>query len=413
MDSRVIYIIILLSLSAFFSATETAYSSMSKLKMKHLSNAGNNKASKVLKLQESYTKLISSILIGNNIVNILVATLFTLVFIDYVGNDLGPLVSTIVSTVLVLIFSEITPKALAKEFPEKFALFVYPYINFIVIILSPFTYLFEVWRRFIALFVKSNNDDTISSEEIITMVEEAQGDGTLNDHEADLVTNALEFNELEVRDILTPRIDIVAIDVEDSLEIIDRVFRENNYSRIPVYEGNVDTIIGFLQDKDFYYAYYRSKEIQIRKLIKEVQYTSQHVKIASLLRHLQQTKTHMAIVVDEYGGTAGLITMEDILEELVGEIYDEHDEIEVFIKKINENTIIVKADMEIKDLFEYLGIEAIDYDFVTTGGWVIYNLDKMPSKNDTFKFMDYKVTVLECNNKTVDKIKIERFNKTN
>lgn len=410
MDNRIFYIVLLLVASAFFSATETAYSSMSKLKLKNMASSGNKKAEKVLQLSEKYTKLISTILVGNNIVNIVAATLFTLLFVDLLGNGNGPLVSSIVSTLLVLVFSEVTPKTLAKEAPESFAMFVYPVINLIIIIFAPITYFFELWKKFINLFLKPMQNDSVSSEEILTLVEEAQGDGSLDEHEADLVTNALEFNDLDVRDILTPRIDVIAIDVADDFEHIERTFRENHYSRVPIYEDNIDNIIGYLQDKDFYYAYYRNKQTNIRKIMKDVQYTSAHVKISTLLRQLQQTKTHMAIVVDEYGGTEGLITMEDILEELVGEIYDEHDEIEVFVKKIDDNTIIVKADMEIKDLFDYLGVDdEEEYDFVTTAGWVIHNLDKMPSKNDSFCYKNFKITVIECNNKIVTKVKIERF----
>ncbi|MDY6062239.1 MAG: hemolysin family protein [Erysipelotrichaceae bacterium] len=409
MDNTILMIVLLLIASAFFSATETAYSGISKLKLKNMLNNGNKQAGKVLALAENYTKLLSTVLIGNNIVNILIATLFTLLFIRLVGEAKGPAISTIASTLFVLIFCEVTPKTIAKERPEMIAIAVYPIINFFIIIFTPMTYLFEQWKKVINIFFKHNNDEAIGSEELLTLVEEAQNEGGLDIHEASLVTNAIEFNDLDVRDILTPRIDVVAIDVNDNYDTIERMFRENNYSRIPVYEENIDNIIGILQEKDFYYSYYHAQKLTISQMMKDVQYTSGHVKIASLLRQLQQTKSHMAIVIDEYGGTEGIITMEDILEELVGEIYDEHDEIEVFIKKVNDSTYMVKGDAEIKVLFEYFNLELEEeFDFITVSGWAIHSLDRLPNKNDTFKYQNLIVTVVECDDKKVKKLKIVR-----
>lgn len=411
MDSIIISIIFLLIASAFFSATETAYSSMSKFKLKNLSNSGNLKADKVLSLSENYTKLISTILIGNNIVNILVAILFTVLFISLFDAHNGPALSTIVSTVLLLVFCEVTPKTIAKKIPEQTALFFYDTLNFFVIILTPLTFIFDKWQSFINIFFKTKEDDAIGSEELLTMVEEASNDGGIEKHEATLLTKAIEFNDLDVKDILTPRIDVVAVEIHTNIDMIEKVFNDNKYSRIPIYEKNMDNIIGILQDKDFYHAYYNKHDnFDIKNIMKPVYYTSSHVKINTLLRELQVTKSHMAIVLDEYGGTEGIVTMEDILEEIVGEIYDEHDEVEIMYKKINENTYIVKGEMELKDLSEKLEIKVDEeYDFVTVSGWVIFNLDKLPSKNDRFRFEDFEITVIESDDKKVKQIKIEKI----
>lgn len=411
MDRIIISIVFLLIASAFFSATETAYSSMSKFKLKNMLNNGNHKAEKVLKLSENYTKLISTILIGNNIVNILVATLFTVLFIHLVNEFDGPAISTGVSTILLLVFCEVTPKTIAKKIPEQTALFFYNPISFFVALFTPFTFVFDKWQSFINLFFKQDVDDTIGSEELLTMVEEAKIDGGIENHEATLLTRAIEFNELDVKDILKPRIDVIAIEEHSTIDEVEKVFNENNYSRIPVYQGSIDNIVGILQEKDFYYAYYRQKDnVKLTDIMKEVVYTSSHVKISTLLRELQKSKSHMAVVLDEYGGTEGIVTMEDVLEEIVGEIYDEHDEIEILYKKINENTYLVKGEMELKELEEMLSVDIMDeeFDFVTVSGWVIYTLDKIPVRNDRFRFDQFELTVIECDDKKVKQVKIEK-----
>ncbi len=409
-NSTIILILFILIISsAFFSAAETAYSGLSKIKLKNLANNGDQKALKTLNLTEKYTRLISTVLIGNNIVNIVSTTLFAVLFIRYLGEKNGPILSSIVSTLIVLIFAEVLPKTIAKEFPEQFAIFAKPYITFLMTLFLPFCVFFEFLQNLISRFFKYEKDDKFNSDELLTMVEEAQNDGELDKHEADLVSNAIEFNDLDVHDILTPRIDVVAVSSSISHDELSEVFRENNYSRIPVYENNIDNIIGFIQDKDFYYNSYRNTNFTISEIIKDVQYTSPHVKISSLLRQLQQSKSQMAVVVDEYGGTEGIITMEDILEELVGEIYDEHDEIEVLYHK-DKDKYFIKGELELKDLYEKILEEdnQEEFDFVTVSGWVIYNLNKMPEINDKFVYKDFLITVISCDDKKVLEIKMEK-----
>lgn len=407
-NSNIVILVLLFIGSAFFSACETAYSSANKIKLKNMASIGDKKAEKVLQISDNYTKLLSTILIGNNVVNIAAASIFTVICLKIFGEVDGPAYSTLISTLIVLVFGEVLPKTIAKMIPERFAIIVTPIMSLLVAILTPITWLFELLEKIVIKLFGVDYDDSISSEELLTMVEEAHDDGELNEQEADLVTNAIEFNDLDVRDILTPRVDMISLSIDTKPEDIEKLFRENNYSRLPVYENTIDNIVGILHDKDFYYAYYKScDELEISKIMKDVLFTSPHVKISSLLRELQKEKCHMAIVIDEYGGTEGIITMEDILEELVGEIYDEHDEVEESIRKVSDNDYIVKGDLEIKDLFEVFELKLPeDYDFVTTSGWVIHNLDKMADKGDTFTYENLKVLVVDCDEKVVNKIKI-------
>jgi CBS domain containing-hemolysin-like protein len=244
------------------------------------------------------------------------------------------------------------------------------------------------------------------------MVEEANEDGDIEDHEADLITNALEFNDLDVGEILTPRIDVISVDADDyTIEEIELKYRDSGFSRLPVYEDSIDNIIGVLIEKDFYYHLFYEKSTDIREILKDVIFTSPQVKISSLLKQFQTSKTHMAVVVDEYGGTQGIITMEDILEELVGEIYDEHDEVIEYYKKLDDNVYLVKADVDYEDMFEHFGIDFDEeYEFNTTSAWVIDMLDKIPVKGDSFDFRNMHIEVTDADSKKVNVIKIT-FNK--
>ena len=310
-------------------------------------------------------------------------------------------------TLVIMIIGEIIPKNVAKFIPEKFAMACTPILRFLVWIFTPLTFIFNYLEKIIASFY-GGESDTYSTDEFITMVEEANEDGDIEDHEADLITNALEFNDLDVGEILTPRIDVIAVDIEDyTIEEIELKYRDSGFSRLPVYKETIDNIIGVLIEKDFYYHLFYEKSVDIKDVLKKVIYTSPQVKISSLLKQFQTTKTHMAVVVDEYGGTEGIITMEDILEELVGEIYDEHDEVIEYYKKIDDNTYLVKADVDYDDMFEHFGIELDeDYEFNTTSAWVIDMLDKIPVKGDSFDFKNMHIEVTDADSKKVNQIKI-------
>ena len=407
MNSNTLLIILLLLVLSysFFSACETAFSSLNRVKLKALANQGNKKAQNTLDLHDSFSKVLTTILIGNTIVNVVSASLATVFFSKLYPNN-GVAISSVVMTIVIMIIGEIIPKNISKHFPEKFAIVVTPLLKLLVFIFTPLTYVFNLIDK---LFSKTfKDDDTYSTEEFITMVEEANEDGEIEDHEADLITNALEFNDLDVGEIYTPRIDIVAFDIDTtSVEQIEVMYRDSGYSRLPVYKDSIDNIIGVLHEKDFYYHLYYEKSTNINNLLKEVIYTSPQVKISSLLKQFQKTKSHMAVVCDEYGGTDGIITMEDILEELVGEIYDEHDEVVEYYKKINDNTYLVKGDLEIEDFFEFFKIENNDeYEFNTTSAWVIDMFDKIPSINDKFDYKNLTIIVTDSDEKKVNEIKV-------
>jgi len=399
-------LVILVLCYSFFSASETAFSSLNRIKLKALANNGNKQAERTYALTERFSQLLTTILIGNTIVNVVSASLATVLFTNLFGGN-GVAISSVIMTLVIMIIGEILPKNIAKHVPEKFAMSVTWILDILVWIFTPLTFIFEWMEKKIAKLFTSDSD-SYSTDEFITMVEEANEEGDIEDHEADLITNALEFNDLDVGEILTPRIDVIAIDIdEDSIEDIEVKYRDSGFSRLPVYQDNIDNVIGVLIEKDFYYHLLYEKSTDIRSILKNVVYTSEQVKISSLLKQFQTSKSHMAIVVDEYGGTQGIITMEDILEELVGEIYDEHDEVIEYYKKLDDNTYLVKADVDYDDMFEHFGIEIDEeYEFNTTSAWVIDVLDKIPSVGDSFDYKNMHIEVTDADSKKVNEIKI-------
>lgn len=405
-NSILIILIILVLCYSFFSASETAFSSLNRIKLKALANTGNKRAERTYELTEKFPQLLTTILIGNTIVNVVAASLATVLFTNILGGN-GVAVSSVVMTLVIMIFGEIIPKNIAKHIPEKFAMSVTWILNLLVWLFTPLTFIFNYLEKLISNMFKADSE-TYSTDEFITMVEEANEEGDMEDHEADLITNALEFNDLDVGEILTPRTDMIAVDIdEDTAEEIELKYRDSGFSRLPVYQDNIDNVIGVLIEKDFYYHLLYEKSKDIKPILKDVLYTSEQVKISSLLKQFQTSKTHMAIVVDEYGGTQGIITMEDILEELVGEIYDEHDEVIEYYKKIDDNTYLVKADVDYDDMFEHFGIDIDEeYEFNTTSAWVIDMLDKIPSIGDSFDYKNMHIEVTDADSKKVNEVKI-------
>ena len=394
-----IAIIVLLVLSAFFSSTETSYSCASRIKLRALASSGNKRAKKVLDLAEDkYDELISSILIGNNIVNITMATLGTLFFAKILASNPAAdstLISTVVITVATLIFGEITPKLIAKVYPEKVAMLYYPLVVAFYYVFWIFNRIFGAWKWLISKLFRLKNEDKVTEDEIMTVVEEAEEDGTLREEETKLIRSVIEFDDLEVADILVPRVNIVAIDVESSMEEIKNVFTKEGYSRIPVYKDTIDTIIGTIHEKDFFKAYLNGKK-GIDGIMQNAFYTTEHAKISNLLKQLQKSKVHIAVVLDEYGGTLGLITLEDILEELVGEIWDEHDEVINYFKQVDENVFVVDGNAPVSDMFEYFEIDdpEEDYEASTVSGFVIEKLGEIPRAGVKLEYrnLDFEVT---------------------
>lgn len=408
MTGRIIGIVLCLFFSAFFSATETAFTSLNRIRIKNMANDGDRRARRVLELSDNYDSLLSTILIGNNIVNIALTAMATVLFIT-LYPIYGATVSTVATTVVVLIFGEISPKSLAKEYPEKFAMAVAPFIKLFMIVLYPVNIIFSGWKKLLAVVFKVKNDTHITEDELITIVEEAETEGGINEAQSELIQNAIEFNELEAWDVLKPRVDIVAIDITTPKEEIQKIFMETGYSRLPVYEEDLDRVLGVLNQKDFS-NYIKDTETDIREYVMPVLFCSGSIKLSLLLKRLQKEKSHMAIIVDEYGGTAGLLTMEDIIEELVGEIYDEHDAEEDDDIVLNpDGSYTVKSSANLEKIFDRFDVEE-EIDATTVNGWVMIELDKLPEVNDSFTYeADYKrfdVTVLEATERKSIKIRL-------
>ncbi len=409
MSTYIIAIVILTLFSGLFSATETAYSSSSKIRLKNMANDGKTKASSVLVILDDFDKFLTSVLIGNNIVNIASATISTLLFSLILKGGKGPTVSTIVITVITLLFGEIAPKSLAKQAPEKFACATVGVVNFFEFVFTPLTIVLKGWTWLVNYFAHIEQDEGDISDELITMVDEAEKDGNLEEHESDLISAAIEFNDLDVKDVLTPRVDIVAVNIASSHEQIEKAFRFNSFSRLPVYENTVDNIVGVIHEKDFYELMYHNNKGPIRRIIKPVIYTSPNTQISTCMKQLQAAKLHMAVVLDEYGGTEGIITLEDIIEELVGEIWDEHDVVEDFYTKVDDYTWMVKGDAEIDDLIDRFGVEEEDeeFDFITVSGWAIAELHHIPKVNEEFDYKNLHVTITKADQRKVLEVKVE------
>ena len=411
-STSVLIIIFCVLFSGYFSATETAFSSLNRIRVKNLAEKGDKKAKLVLDLLENFDSLLSTILIGNNIVNIACASVATLLFVRLLGEEQGPSVATLVITIVVLVFGEVTPKSIAKENPEKFAMFAAPFLNLLMIILTPFNFLFIQWKKLVSRIFHTETEHSITEEELLTIVEEAEQEGRIDEQESSLIRSAIEFSEQEAIDILTPRIDIVGVPYDATKEEIAAVFADTNYSRLPVYKETMDHIVGIIYQKDFYNVVY-DKGGNIESIIRPALYITESKKIGELLQELQHKKSHIAIVLDEYGGTTGIVTLEDILEELVGEIWDEHDEVINEIEKVSETEYIVHGSTNLEDLFEALDMgrkideEVEEMEVVTVSGWVMEEvLERIPSKGDVGTWQNLEVTVLEMDENRVEKIKL-------
>lgn len=396
-------LVILVILSAFFSATETAFTSLNRIRLKSRADSGNKRAALTLRIAEDYDKLLSTNLIGNNIVNISASTvgtvLFTKLFLDY-----GPLVSTVVLTVVILVFGEISPKSMAKENAEAFAMFAAPIMRVLMTVLAPVNYLFAQWKKLLSRIFRKSEDEGITEEELITMVDQAENEGGLDQHEGQLIRSAIEFNDLEVEEILTPRVDIVAAEDTATMDEIAAIFAENGYSRLPIYHDTIDNIIGVIHEKDFHAARYHGQE-DVSAIVSNVLYTTGSTKISDLLRILQRAKAHMVIVVDEYGGTEGLCTLEDIVEELVGEIWDEHDEVIEEFKKQSDGSYLISCNANLTDLYDLFSIKG-ERDCTTVSGWVMEEIGRVPEEGDHFVYENLDVTVTRVDHRRVLEIRV-------
>ena len=407
MEEQSISLVIIIGciiMSAYFSATETAFSSLNRIRIKNMAEKGNKRAGLVLKLSENYDGLLSTILIGNNIVNIASASLATVIFVKLLGDEVGASISTVVTTIVVLIFGEVSPKSIAKESPEQFAMFSAPFLNAFMVLLTPANYLFKQWKKLLSLLIRTSGDSGITEEELLAIVEEAKQDGGIDEQEGSLIKSAIEFTELEAMDIATPRVDVTGIPVDADREEIAAVFGETGYSRLPVYKDKIDDIIGIIYQKDFYNQVYRGV-CGVEAIVRPALYVAKSKKINVLLKELQKNKMHIAVVIDEFGGTMGIVTLEDILEELVGEIWDEHDVVVQEIEKISDQEYLVLGNTSVEKLFEELSAEE-EFESFTVSGWVMELAERIPEEGDVLYYENMTITVMKMKDRRVEQVRI-------
>ena len=401
----IVIMAVCLALSAYCSATETAFSSANTTRLRTLAEKGSGNAALALKLLEQYDRLLSTILIGNNIVNIATASIGTVLFVRHYG-DAGATISTVVVTVVVLIFGEISPKSIAKDCAEKCAMLSAPILRVLIWVLMPLNLLFSLWKKLLAKVFRLNTDSKMSQEELLMLVDEVQQDGSIDRDEGELLKNAIGFSEQEAQDILIHRVDLAALPVTASKEEVAALFTQTKYSRLLIYQDSIDHILGTVHQKDFYVGCGVTDQ-PLSDIISPPVFALENEPIRALLKKLQQAKTHVAVVVDEYGGTCGIVTMEDILEELVGEIWDEHDEEEVFLRKIAPDTWLVDAGMDFDDFAEFFQLKT-DSEMVSVSGWVMEQFGRVPEAGDSFVFESLTVRVTRVENHRIEEIQVTR-----
>ena len=401
--TMIVSILLLVVCSAFFSATETAFTSLNRVRMKAKAEGGDLRAARTLALAEDYDRLLTTILIGNNVVNIAATTISTALFMKLLG-DYGPAVSTLVLTVVILVFGEVSPKSMAKERSESFATFATPIMRLLMLLCTPLAFLFAQWKKLLSRIFRAKADEGITEEELVTMVDQAESEGGLDRHESELIRSAIEFGDMEVQEILTPRVDIVAVEDTDSMEAVAQAFAESGYSRLPVYHEDMDDIIGVIHEKDFHAARYHGQTDPM-SLVTPILYTTGNTKISDLMRILQRKKAHMVVVVDEYGGTEGLCTLEDIVEELVGEIWDEHDEVIEEFKKQPDGSYIISCHAALSDLYDLFALTG-ECEANTVSGWVMEQIGRVPEEGDNFISDGLDVTVTRVDHRRVLEIRV-------
>ncbi|MCI7766837.1 MAG: hemolysin family protein [Oscillospiraceae bacterium] len=404
----------LLALSAFFSSSETAFSSVNKIRLKHEAAEGNKKAERALRIAENYDKTITTILVGNNIVNIFSASLATLIcttlFADKYGTGTAAAISTVSMTLLVLIFGEILPKSIAKQHADSMAVAISGMLGFFTVILTPITIIFGSLQR-LALKLFGNGSDTpsVTEDELKYIIDEIEEEGVLEEQESDLVRSALEFDDKSISEVLIPRVRITAVERNDSIEHIRDVFFAEQYSRMPVYEKNIDNIIGFIHERDFFKMILsEEKHENIESIIHELIYITEFTTVSEVLSRMQKEKVHMAIIKDQYGGTHGMVTMEDLIEELLGDIYDEADEEEHSCVKLSENEYECAAELNVSDFEEYAGLpdDTIETENYTVGGWALELFGHIPVKGETAESGRFRLLVLEAEETRIIRLRV-------
>ena len=408
----VFFIILMIAFSGFFSASETAFTSVNRIRLKNQAERGDKRSQRALKLTRDYDNVLSTILVGNNLVNIVSSATATLLFVRLFPRY-GTTLATIVMTIVVLIFGEITPKTIAKENAEKFAKFSAPLLSILMIILKPVNLFFENWKKLLDKVFKFEDTSAISEEELISIVNEAESTGGIDDYEVELIRSAIQFNDMDAGSILTPRVDVIGADIEDSVEEIEGLFTQYNYSRIVMYEDTVDNALGVLHEKDFNRLLRKSqkenRKPSLPSIIKNVIFVPPSMKLYKLLRSMQFNQLHMAVVTDEYGGTIGIVTLEDVLEELVGEIWDESDIIRQETQLLEDGSYRIMGGTSLERVFDLLNLDDFDEnEFIsnTLSGFVTEELGRIPEEGDSFEYKGAVFSVLKIKDRRVLQVKI-------
>ncbi len=405
---EIVIIAILIAFSAIFSSTETAFSSVNKIRMKNLAASGNKKAALVMKIKDSFDKALTAILVGNNIVNIASTSIATAAFTRLLGEgSVG--IATAVMTVVILVFGEVVPKSLASEHAESIAMAMAAPLYGLIVLFTPIIFFFSCLKKALSgLIGDKNSQPSVTEEELMYLVEEIEDEGVLEEQESDLVRSALQFDEITIEEILVPRVNIAAVEISDSIEKIKDVFFSENYSRLPVYENNIDNIVGIIHQSDFYKMYINGGS-SIKEIMNKPLYTSKHKHISQCLLEMQKAKVHMAVVVDQYGGTEGIVTLEDIIEELVGDIYDEGDEEDRTFVKLSDGLFEVSGDLSIADMLEKMELpeDLIETDRNSVGGFFTDLLEHIPEKGEVAVSGIFTFTALEANEQKVSRIRVK------
>ena len=404
-----ILLVILIALSAFFSASETAYTTVNKIRLQNYVDAGSKKAKTALFIAENYDRTLTTILIGNNIVNIGASSIATLLFVKLFGPS-GAAISTAVMTILILIFGEVLPKSFAKESSEKFALAFSRPLRILMTLFWPGVFLFIQLKKVAKHIspIKEEETPTVTEQELKFIVESIEDEGVLEKQESELVQHALEFDEKTVQEVLTPRVDMTTLDIEDDLQTNIGLVLTERFSRIPVCRGTSDRIIGILHTKDLLEALVRGDAIDLASMVQPAFFVYKTKKLSSLLADFKRNKTHVAIVTDDYGGTVGMVTMEDLLEELVGDIWDEDEEIIRDFVRIDSQHFLISGDLTIRELFDHLDLpfSNLESNHTSCGGWALEALGHIPQAGEAFQFKNMTLTIQEMDDQRVKKLSV-------
>lgn len=413
--NSIIIFIVCVGFSAFFSSSETAYTSVSRIRLKHASEDGDRQAQKALNLQQNFESLLSTILIGNNLVNIAASSIATLFFINLFPTY-GATIATVATTVILLLFGEITPKLIAKVYSEPVAKKVATPINLLMKIFTPFVWIFSQWQKFIRRIIPLTSNELISEEELLSIVDEARLGGSIEKEEHKLVKAAIEFDDMDISAILTPRVDVIGFDINDTDAEIQALYVSSPFTRMVVYDEDVDNVVGTLHVKDFF-RYLDAKENNLDKyhsihdLLTKPLLVPPTIALSDLLTSMQEAFTHIAVVVDEFGGMIGIVTMEDVLEELVGEIWDESDVVRTDIRKLKEpDTYLIQGTYSIDKLFELFHIKTDEvWMSNTVNGFIIEQFEYIPENNEILYYNDLKFTIVNALRQRVNEVVVERI----